>query len=1157
MSKLIRFSGLILIIFFSLSTFSQSAPPIRVQTMDTMDISNGNQQVIDWVLTKLHGGGGDFPDSTWDGINYAGHRAAFGYYWDGQGLNGAGTGMDTGLIISNGRVFRAEQANTTGFSTDYFNTPGDEDLKTMYDLIFAQNGSGLTHGIPLDTTRDAASLEFLYRPYGDTITLRYVFASDEYQFKRADLDVYSDFSGYSGHPDQMYDIFGISIDFQSKPFVNEALLPPIACPSQDASCWVNLYGVNQSSNSNFYLGNDANGNPPTGNTYDGQTNNSNSLVIRKEVQPCGIYKVKIAIEDFWYVEQDPDIIPRGGQINSSLFLGGGSLTGGKSNPTWTTTYSFDGVGANDPDFDGQLIEGGCRDLLVTFKLDFPVSAIDTAYDIPFRINSEIYRDSVNISYADGSPLYSDSVIFHPGETEKTIRVSVGNIGVDHNNVKFTWPMDPCEKPRPPFVQGVFSKFVQFDIRDNSPIVVAEDPKIYEAYCKDIVEVSIVDETSGGVSPLTYVWPGNPIPPVDEYTQQVNNSPEIINVKVIDGCDNETESVVQINNLPIIFDPIQPIFLCGPGQEATVPANTIKPDSPDYSIDNVVWERLDPPPITPLGDEPGNQITVEYDNFVGDDIWTCQYTITDVCGVSATSDFEVNQSSLTLNNAGICLGDQVSLYTGTPANWYEWYKMLPPNDSVLIGTNQQEFDNPTSTSIYKLWIEDNCGEVQAATMTVYVDDYTPQISLIPNDGEICNGETITLTANDYTGIEGDVTYEWSNGKTTQQITVAVDEYVIGLNNFYVNTSHDYLPYYLCDNNAQTEFTVFENPSPDFEIDPSEHACTNTDVQFTYLSDTTNNRTFTWDFGDSQTSNQANTTHQYSSPDTYDVNLYVEHTYAPNGHICSNDLTKPLTVDPLPEPDFSADIYEGCIPVTVNFSDDSQEILSGATYEWTFGDGSGENIQNPSHTYNEAGLFTVSLTVHNTDRCFASISKPNIIQANPNPTAGLDADPWITTMDTPTIDFFNESISDSTLVDFLWDFGDGNTSSDENPSHTFDQAGDYQITFRIETINGCYDDTLAVVALTEYVQLFIPTAFTPNGDGLNDFFEIKGTPMADFNMYIYNRLGQQIWSTHNFEEMWNGEDQYGNPVEVGSYIYKIQGTDYQKTPVLYEGTVNVVR
>ena len=156
-----------------------------------------------------------------------------------------------------------------------------------------------------------------------------------------------------------------------------------------------------------------------------------------------------------------------------------------------------------------------------------------------------------------------------------------------------------------------------------------------------------------------------------------------------------------------------------------------------------------------------------------------------------------------------------------------------------------------------------------------------------------------------------------------------------------------------------------------------------------------------------------------------------------------------------------------------------------------------------------------------------------------------------------DFFNLSESDSTIISYEWDFGDGFTSGEENPSHTFEEAGDYIITLRIETINGCYDDTIAMVALTEYVQLFIPNAFTPNGDGFNDTFEIKGTSMADYNLYIYNRWGQQIWSTHNFENMWKGEDMYGNPVESGSYIYRIQGTDYQKTPVLYDGTVNVVR
>ncbi|NOY49980.1 MAG: PKD domain-containing protein, partial [Chlorobi bacterium] len=1068
---------LIIAFLFLYSNFiySQTAPTIQVETLDTTDIGAGTQQVIDWVLGKLHGGGGDFPDSTSTGIHFIGNRAAFGWYWQGDGLNGVGSGMDTGLILSNGRVYRAEFPNSNGYMSDYFQTPGDEELKEMYDLIFQNNGSGLQGGVPLDTTSDAAVLEFLYRPYGDTITLRYVYASEEYQFKRPADDQYTDFTGYSGHPDQMYDIFGIHIDHQSKPFKNLALLPPIACPDQDASCWASLYTINHNKNSGFYIGNGVDDGPTTGNTFDGQTNNSNALVIRKVVNPCGIYRIKVAIEDFWFVSPDEEQFSSGGHINSAIFLGGGSLTGGKSNPTWTTEYSFEGTGANDPDFEGQLIEGGCRDMLVKFVLNSPVSSIDSAYDIPFRINSEIFRDSIIITYADGSPLYSDSVIFHPGETEKTIRVSVGNIGVDHANVKFTWPIDPCEKPRPPFLQGTFSEFIPFTIRDNSPIEVSVNPKIYEAYCKDIVDVSIVDETSGGVSPLTYIWPGNPIPPVEVYSQQVNNTPEIVNVKVVDGCDNETSSVVQINNLPIIFNQIQSIFLCGPGQQATVPVTTIKPDSPDYSIDNVVWERSAPPPVEPKGDQPGDQITVVYDDFVGDAVWTCQYTVTDVCGASGTSDFEVNQSSLTLNNEGICLGDQVSLFTGTPANWYKWYKMLPPNDSILIGTNQQEYDNPTSTSIYKLWIEDNCGEVQAATMTVFVDDYTPQISLVPNDGEICNGETITLTASNYVGAEGNVTYEWSNGKTDKEITVALGEYVLGLNQFYVNTQHDYLPYYLCDNNASAEFTVFENPSPDFAIDPSEHACTNTDVAFDYLSDTTDNRTFAWDFGDSQTGNQPYMTHQYSSAGNYDVNLYVEHTYAPNGHVCNNEITKPLTVDPLPEPDFSADV--GCIPVMVYFTDNSQEILPGATYDWTFGDGGTDNIQNPNHQYTEAGLFSIKLVIHNTERCFAEINKPNYIQANPNPTAGFDADPWITTMDTPLIDFINQSESDSTLTGFEWDFGDGNTSSDENPSHTFAAAGNYEISLRVETTNGCWDTTFAVVALTEYVQLFIPTAFTP--------------------------------------------------------------------------------
>ena len=133
----------------------------------------------------------------------------------------------------------------------------------------------------------------------------------------------------------------------------------------------------------------------------------------------------------------------------------------------------------------------------------------------------------------------------------------------------------------------------------------------------------------------------------------------------------------------------------------------------------------------------------------------------------------------------------------------------------------------------------------------------------------------------------------------------------------------------------------------------------------------------------------------------------------------------------------------------------------------------------------------------------------------------------------------------------------TSTDENPVHTYLVAGEYEISFRIETINTCWDTVFGKVAVTEEVKLFIPSAFTPNGDGMNDVFEIKGTPISNFNLYIYDRWGGQIWSTHNFETQWDGSTESGEQAPGGTYVYQISGTDYLKRDVSFKGTVTVVR
>ena len=1154
-----KYRFLFLVFVFTLFTFLSAwaqKPPIKIEVSDM----NNPNQIKDWVLNTLNGGGGEFDTAS---IIFTGNSLQLGKFSFPEGADSSRTiGLDSGLVISTGRVKDIQSYNTVPNGGPRIGSDlggaEDPDLNKMMEDFLGQ--SLFPPPVYGRYSGDAAVIEFDYKPYGNQIVLRYVFGSEEYKYMAfpqpppTDVDLTS--GPYDKDTPRMFDMFGISITPKSSNrFENLARLPELAGGAD-----VSVNSINDKTLPTFYQINPVSATDSSfGVQFDGFTKNMDALLIRADVTPCLTYRVKIAIQDFvgLWDPREPDSY--GFYWDSGLFLDGGGFVGGPSSPSWTTTYEWD---PGKQQFDGKLIEGGCNDLLVTFKLEYPFEGVNNYY-IPFKIESEIYHDNVLITYDDtGDTIKMDSVVFNFGETSKTIRLRAVNISNDIPNVRFAYPQNPCERPHPPIGGGTYSGKITFDLINNEPFSFTANPKEYSAYCKETITLTVKDVTEGGVPPVTYIWPTNPTPPVDEYDYTVNASPDWVEVEVKDLCNNKDTVKIKINNKPIQLKQIQSIFLCGPGQSATVPVQTIIPnpvDMPGYSIEHVLWKRQDPPPEIQLGDQDGDEITVVYDTDVGDDLWTCWYQATDVCGGKADDVFTVNQSSLTLENTGICQGETIELTTGTPAHWYKWYRQDGAN-WVLVGQDQTTFDDayPSNQSQinYKLEIEDNCGEYQEAEMTVFVDVYEPEVSYVPKD-ELCMGDEITLEANE--SQTSDVTYSWLLGSdvvgTDKTLTLGESDYVApGTYNYTLETVSQ-SEYFYCTSSTEAQFTVYANPSSAFSIDPPDNACTNTDIQFDYNDDVTS-KVFSWDFGDGSTSTQPHTSHQYGTPGDYTVSLNIDLTY-PTGHVCSSDSTTVLTVDPLPSPDFTADVLEGCLPVEVQFQDQSVDVAPGATYEWSFGDGNTSGQQNPANVYSTAGLFTVTLTVHNTDRCAATTSKPGYIQANPNPDARLEADPWITTMDTPEIDFSNLSESDSTIVDFLWDFGDGSTSNEENPSHTYQNPGNYDVTLYVETVNGCADTTIGKVALTEEVKLFFPNAFTPNGDGINDVFEIKGTPVTNFNLYIYDRWGKEIWSTHNFETRWDGTDFNGKPVPADTYIYVISGTDYMKRDLNLKGTVTVVR
>ncbi|MBS1509928.1 MAG: PKD domain-containing protein [Bacteroidetes bacterium] len=226
---------------------------------------------------------------------------------------------------------------------------------------------------------------------------------------------------------------------------------------------------------------------------------------------------------------------------------------------------------------------------------------------------------------------------------------------------------------------------------------------------------------------------------------------------------------------------------------------------------------------------------------------------------------------------------------------------------------------------------------------------------------------------------------------------------------------------------------------------------------------------WDFGDATFSSLTNPTKAYAAPGTYQVKLKNDYG------TCFDSVIKPITVLALPIPDFTApDVTDCNVPFTVNFSD----LSSGAVaWDWNFGDGATDNVQNPSHTYTALGNYDVTLVVTNANGCKDSITKPQFVKIQ-KPVVGINGLPLEGCIPF-TINPLPNVVAVDGIQSYNWDFGDGGTSTAANPTHTYLTQGIYTVKLYITTIDGCQDSAVFVNAVTAGNKSFanfdaVPTA-----------------------------------------------------------------------------------
>ena len=264
---------------------------------------------------------------------------------------------------------------------------------------------------------------------------------------------------------------------------------------------------------------------------------------------------------------------------------------------------------------------------------------------------------------------------------------------------------------------------------------------------------------------------------------------------------------------------------------------------------------------------------------------------------------------------------------------------------------------------------------------------------------------------------------------------------------------------------------------------------------------------------------------------------------------------ITVSPSPQVNFGPANMYGCAPLTINFDDRSSTTM-GSIFNWNFGDNTLSTIQNPSHTYSEPGIYNVSLQIVNNYGCASTLMINNLVNAYPTPVASFASDPSVTTTLSPTINFVNLSTGATT---YSWDFGDGSALNNHfNPDHEYSDTGTYLITLIATNDHGCIDTIRGYVEIGDGFSVYIPNAFTPNHDGVNENFNAYGIGWKDYQLYILDRWGLNIFHSEDKDKPWDGTYE-GNGTQCQSdvYIYKIQVHDTRGKLHSFIGHVSLVR
>ncbi|MCB0760064.1 MAG: PKD domain-containing protein [Flavobacteriales bacterium] len=321
---------------------------------------------------------------------------------------------------------------------------------------------------------------------------------------------------------------------------------------------------------------------------------------------------------------------------------------------------------------------------------------------------------------------------------------------------------------------------------------------------------------------------------------------------------------------------------------------------------------------------------------------------------------------------------------------------------------------------------------------------------------------------------------------------------------------------CEETLTQQLEVYAVPVAGFSF---EDICAGNDVDFTNTTTLESGAVegYQWDYGNSQMGNALNGSSTYSEFGLYTISLI-----ATSDQGCADTSLQILEVFANPEVDFVTANELFCAggeleAVSISTIAEPYQLVG---WTWQLSNGAITEGSNVIIPVNEAGTFDLTLTVWSANGCSSALTQPEVVTVWPNPMANFTYDAENAAFGDPTIQFEDESIG---AIGWQYDFGDGTEAFESDPVHEYANYGEYDVLLLVANEFGCIDTVLKTVSVDASLLIYVPNAFTPDYDGLNDEFipQWSGFEMQEYTFQIWNRWGDLVFETHDPEMPWIGD------------------------------------